>query len=59
MISVKLPYINQLGYNAVLKLDDNDFDSTNPGVWCHRLHDLQTVDTFTSWDDYTNDEVSK
>jgi len=57
MISVKLPYINQLGYNAVLKLDDNGFDSTNPGVWCHRLHALQTVNTFTSWDDYKKDEV--
>ena len=35
MISVKLPYIKQFGYNATLKIDDKDFAATNPGVWCH------------------------
>lgn len=55
MVSVKLPYIDQLGYNAIIKLDDRDFDATNPGVWCHRLHDLKTWNSFTSWDEYTND----
>jgi hypothetical protein len=34
MISVKLPYIKQFGYNATIKLDDKDFAATNPGVWC-------------------------
>lgn len=55
MISVKLPYINQLGYNATIKLDDKDFDATNPGVWCHSLHKLQSRETFTSWSDYSKD----
>ena len=41
MISVKLPYIKQFGYNATIKLDDKDFAATNPGVWCHSVHDLQ------------------
>lgn len=59
MISVKLPYIKQLGYNATIKLDDKDFGATNPGVWCHILHDLQSRAKFTSWDKYTNDEVIK
>ena len=57
MISVKLPYIRQLGYNAVLKLDDRDFAATNPGVWCHSIHDLQNRDHFTDWSKYTKDEV--
>ena len=57
MISVKLPYIQQLGYNAVLKLDDRDFDATNPGVWCHSIHDLQNRDRFTDWSKYTKDQV--
>ena len=56
MISAKLPYINQLGYNAVLKLDDRDFQATNPGVWCWNIHDLKQRDYFTSWDAYTQDE---
>jgi len=57
MISVKLPYIRQLGYNATLKLDDRDFAATNPGVWCHSLHALQRRSVFTDWSKYTQDEV--
>ena len=57
MISVKLPYIRQLGYNATLKLDDKDFAATNPGVWCHSIHDLQNWDRFTGWSKYTKDKT--
>ena len=57
MISVKLPYIKQLGYNATIKLDDRDFAATNPGVWCHSVHDLMDRDRFTSWDLYTKDQT--
>jgi len=57
MISVKLPYIKLLGYNATLKLDDRDFAATNPGVWCHSIHDLQNRDHFTDWSKYTKDET--
>ena len=59
MISVKLPYIQQLGYNATIKLDDRDFKSTNPGVWCHSLHNLQNRTVFTNWSKYTKDEIIK
>ncbi len=57
MISVKLPYIHQLGYNSVLKIDDKDFAATNPGVWCHSIHELQKRDHFTDWSKYTKDEI--
>ena len=57
MISVKLPYINQLGYNATVKIDDRDFAATNPGVWCHSLHALQKREVFTDWSKYTKDEI--
>jgi hypothetical protein len=57
MISVKLPYILQLGYNAVVKLDDKDFNATTPGVWCHQLHDLLDRKVFTEWSKYTKDEI--
>ena len=56
-ISVKLPYLTQLGYNATIKLDDLDFDHSNPGVWCHRLRDLTTTESFTDWDQYGKDEI--
>lgn len=57
MISVKLPYAMQLGYNATIKIDDTDFSHSNPGVWCHQLHDLMSRDKFTSWDKYKDDIV--
>jgi hypothetical protein len=40
----------------MLKIDDKDFDATNPGVWCHSLHSLMSRETFTSWDDYKGDK---
>lgn len=57
MISAKLPYISQLGYNATLKLDDKDFKATNPGVWCHSLHTLQNRENFTHWSKYDGDHT--
>lgn len=54
-ISVKIPYIGLLGYNATLKIDDKDFDATNPGVWCHPLHELQSRKVFTDWTKYKKD----
>lgn len=56
MISAKLPYVRHLGYNATIKLDDKDFNATNPGVWCHSVHDLMNRDSFTDWSKYTKDE---
>jgi hypothetical protein len=58
-ISVKLPYLQQLGYNATIKLDDVDFNATNPGVWCHTLNSLTTRESFTNWDQYGKDEIIK
>lgn len=55
-ISVKIPYIGLLGYNATLKIDDKDFDSTNPGVWCHPVHSLMSRSVFTDWKKYKKDK---
>lgn len=56
MISVKLPYIEQLNYNTTIKIDDKDFDKSNPGVWCHSLQDLTKKSAFTPWIDYNDDK---
>jgi hypothetical protein len=56
-ISVKLPYLNQLGYNATIKIDDKGFEATNPGVWCIPLPALTQRKYFTNWDEYGNDEI--
>jgi hypothetical protein len=56
-ISVKLPYLQQLGYNATIKIDDKDFEATNPGVWCVPLNKLTQQEYFTNWDQYGKDEI--
>ena len=56
-IRVPLPYIKIWNYNTMLKLDDKDFNATNPGVWCHSLHDLMSRDAFTDWQDYKGDKT--
>ena len=56
-IRVPIPYIKQWNYNTMLKIDDKDFEATNPGVWCHSLHDLMDRSKFTVWDDYKNDKI--
>jgi len=55
-IRVSVPYTKLWNYNTMLKIDDKDFDATNPGVWCHSLHSLMSRETFTSWDDYEKDQ---
>jgi hypothetical protein len=59
MISVKLPYAKLYNYNTTIKIDDKDFAATNPGVWCHSLHELKNRAVFTDWSKYSQDEVIK
>jgi hypothetical protein len=55
MISVKIPYIRQYNYNATLKIDDNTWGDTNPGVWCHPLNELMKREVYTDWREYVGD----
>jgi len=59
MISVKIPFIKELNYNATLKIDDIGFNETNPGVWTHSMHELMDRKQFTDWTKYTKDEIIK
>jgi hypothetical protein len=58
IIKVPIPYIRLWNYNTCVKIDDQDFAATNPGVWVHLLHDLQARDRFTDWGAYEKDEVA-
>jgi hypothetical protein len=58
-LRVPLPYVKQWNYNTMLKIDDKDFKATNPGVWCHSLHDLLDREKFTDWTKYGLDKVIK
>jgi hypothetical protein len=55
-LRVPIPYIKLWNYNTMLKIDDKDFKATNPGVWCHSLHELMDRDKFTDWQQYTLDK---
>jgi hypothetical protein len=59
MISIKLPYTGLFNYNTTIKIDDKGFEATNPGVWCHQLHDLMDRSKFTTWDEYKEDNLIK
>jgi hypothetical protein len=54
-IRISIPYIKLWNYNTMIKIDDSDFDATNPGVWTHSLHSLMSRRTFTDWDQYNKD----
>jgi hypothetical protein len=58
-IRVPIPYIRLWNYNTMLKIDDRDFKSTNPGVWSHSLHTLMDRKNFTDWGQYKKDEIIK
>jgi len=54
-LRVPVPYIKQWNYNTMLKIDDKGFRASNPGVWCHSLHELMDREKFTDWSKYTLD----
>jgi hypothetical protein len=56
---VSLPFISLWNYNTMFKIDDKDFQATNPGVWTHNLHDLMNKNSFTPWRKYAKDEQIK
>lgn len=56
-IRISIPYVRLWNYNTMIKIDDNDFDATNPGVWTHSLHSLMSRRTFTDWDQYNEDSL--
>ena len=42
--------------NLCIKVDDVDFDKTNPGVWTMSMDHFKQTSGFTSWDEYKQDE---
>ena len=56
-IRIPVANIKDWSYNTMVKIDDIDFNATNPGVWTHKLQHLQDSEKFTSWTDYNNDKI--
>ena len=42
--------------NLCIKVDDVDFDMTNPGVWTMTMDHFKQSAGFTSWDEYKKDQ---
>ena len=42
--------------NLCIKVDDVDFNSTNPGVWTMTMDEFKQSAGFTSWNDYKKEE---
>lgn len=58
-LRIPIPYVKLWNYNTMLKIDDASFNVSNPGVWCHRLHDLMESSKFTNWQEYSQDKIVK
>ena len=54
-LSVEVPNIKSFK-NITFKIDDNDFNATNPGVWVFSVDELPD-NCYNDWSVYTNDEV--
>jgi len=57
LVGVRLPHFQTASPNLTVKIDDQDFNSTNAGVWCLHHNELADSNRFTSWNDYATDEV--
>lgn len=42
--------------NLCIKVDDVDFNKTNPGIWTMTMNEFKQSSGFTSWNDYKQDE---
>jgi len=57
LLSVRIPKIQTSSPNLTVKIDDIDFNATNPGVWCMHFHEVTDSNRFTDWQDYGTDMV--
>ena len=57
LLSVRIPKVETSSQNLTVKIDDVDFNSTNPGVWCMHYKDLTDSNKFTGWAEYGSDVV--
>jgi hypothetical protein len=57
LLGVRIPKIQTSSINLTVKIDDIDFNATNPGVWCLHHHELTDSNRFTDWNEYGTDQV--
>lgn len=57
LLGVRIPNVQSSSPNLTVKIDDVDFNSSNPGVWCFHFREITDSNRFTSWDEYTGDQI--
>ena len=57
LLSVRIPHVETSSPNLTVKIDDIDFKSTNPGVWCMHFKEVTDSNRFTDWIEYGTDFV--
>lgn len=57
LLGVRIPKVQISNPNLTIKIDDIDFNATNPGVWCLNHHEVTDSNRFTDWQDYGTDVV--
>ena len=58
MINVEMPHFSQIP-NVAVRIDDIDFNKTNPGVWVLNHKTIGNSEFFTPWSDYDSDHIIK
>lgn len=59
LLSVRIPNIQMSSPNLTVKIDDNEFNGSNPGVWCMHFREVTDSNRFTDWTEYGTDVVIK
>ena len=54
--AIAVPNIDKIKGTINIKLDDEDFEATNSGVWSTTIETIKTPNNFTGWDDYKKDK---
>ena len=57
LLGVRIPNVQTSSPNLTVKIDDVDFNATNPGVWCLHHHEVTDSNRFTGWEEYVTDQV--
>ena len=47
---------NKIKGTINIKLDDEDFEATNTGVWSTTIESIKVPNNYTGWDDYKKDK---
>lgn len=57
ILNAKMPHLTKLNQNATMKIDDEEFNSTNDGVYCLPVREAMDSNRFTAWHEYGNVDI--